>query len=105
MVECDHSLIADVAVLSGGKVLLVKCNDVDKYDGEVGWFLPDDEINRLVLRAGFEPAISDCLRVNTRKAAMLSVRFSSPGNRATPPERRCKASALDFKFFRVSGPL
>lgn len=41
MVECDHSLIADVAVMSAGKVLLVKYKDVEKYDGESG-FLPDD---------------------------------------------------------------
>ncbi len=44
MVECDHSLIADIAVLAAGKVLLVKYKDIDKYDGESGWFLPDDAL-------------------------------------------------------------
>jgi ADP-ribose pyrophosphatase YjhB (NUDIX family) len=37
-----HRLVADVAALSGGKVLLVKYKDPAKYDGQRGWFLPDD---------------------------------------------------------------
>ena len=37
-----HKLIADVAPLSGGKVLLVRYRDTAKYDGQGGWFLPDD---------------------------------------------------------------
>jgi ADP-ribose pyrophosphatase YjhB (NUDIX family) len=41
--ECRvHKLIADVAVLAEGHVLLVKYRDVKKYDGQRGWFLPDD---------------------------------------------------------------
>lgn len=40
--ECNHSLICDVAVMAEGSVLLVKYKDVEKYDGEAGWFLPDD---------------------------------------------------------------
>lgn len=40
--ECNHSLICDVAVLANGSVLLVRYKDVEKYDGEAGWFLPDD---------------------------------------------------------------
>ncbi len=41
--ECVvHRLVADVAALSGGKVLLVKYKDVSGYDGQKGWFLPDD---------------------------------------------------------------
>lgn len=42
LVECDHSLIADIAVLAAIRVLLVKYKDVDKYDRESGWFLPGD---------------------------------------------------------------
>jgi len=46
--ECRaHSLIADVAVLSGGRVLLVKYTDVNKYDHQAGWFLPDDGLRHL----------------------------------------------------------
>jgi len=41
--ECSvHRLVADVAPLSGGKVLLVRYKDVKPYDGQKGWFLPDD---------------------------------------------------------------
>jgi ADP-ribose pyrophosphatase YjhB (NUDIX family) len=42
-VECRiHKLVADVAVLSDGSVLLVKYRDTGRYDGQKGWFLPDD---------------------------------------------------------------
>jgi ADP-ribose pyrophosphatase YjhB (NUDIX family) len=45
--ECRvHKLVADVAVLSGGSVLLVKYRDTSRYDGQKGWFLPDDSLER-----------------------------------------------------------
>ena len=37
-----HRLIADVALFAGNRVLLVKYKDVRRYDGQRGWFLPDD---------------------------------------------------------------
>jgi ADP-ribose pyrophosphatase YjhB (NUDIX family) len=37
-----HKLIADVTVSSGSQVLLVRYLDVSRYDGQRGWFLPDD---------------------------------------------------------------
>ncbi len=37
-----HKLIADLAVFAGDRVLLVKYRDVSRYDGQGGWFLPDD---------------------------------------------------------------
>jgi ADP-ribose pyrophosphatase YjhB (NUDIX family) len=40
-------LVADVAVFSGDRVLLVKYEDTHKYDQQVGWFLPDDYLRRL----------------------------------------------------------
>ena len=41
--ECPvHKLVADVTVLSGGRVLLLKYRDSSKYDHQRGWFLPDD---------------------------------------------------------------
>jgi ADP-ribose pyrophosphatase YjhB (NUDIX family) len=43
--ECKiHKLVADVLVLGEGKVLLVRYSDVRKYDGQQGWFLPDDHL-------------------------------------------------------------
>jgi ADP-ribose pyrophosphatase YjhB (NUDIX family) len=35
-------LVADVAVVVEGRVLLVRYEDVSRYDGQRGWFLPDD---------------------------------------------------------------
>jgi len=41
---CDqHSLIADVALLAEGEVLLVRYKDVNKYDHQKGWFLPTEQ--------------------------------------------------------------
>lgn len=44
--ECDvHKLVVDVAAFRGDKVLLVKYRDPTKYDGQRGWFLPDDYLD------------------------------------------------------------
>jgi len=40
-------LVADVAVVAGDHVLFVRYRDTSKYDGESGWFLPDDFLVRL----------------------------------------------------------
>ena len=40
-------LVADVAVVARDHVLLVRYRDTSKYDGEEGWFLPDDFLRRL----------------------------------------------------------
>jgi ADP-ribose pyrophosphatase YjhB (NUDIX family) len=39
-------LVADVALLVGDQVLLVRYKDTRKYDGQAGWFLPDDYLRR-----------------------------------------------------------
>jgi ADP-ribose pyrophosphatase YjhB (NUDIX family) len=35
-------LVADVALIAAGRVVLVRYRDVSRYDGQRGWFLPDD---------------------------------------------------------------
>jgi len=46
--ECAvHRLVADVAIRSGEQVLLVKYKDVSRYDGQRGWFLPDDFLRHM----------------------------------------------------------
>ncbi|TLZ69031.1 MAG: NUDIX domain-containing protein [Methanobacteriota archaeon] len=46
--ECRiHTLVADVAIIAQGQVLLVRYRDSAKYDHETGWFLPDDELQYL----------------------------------------------------------
>jgi ADP-ribose pyrophosphatase YjhB (NUDIX family) len=34
--------VADVALISGNETLLVKYKEVNKYDHQKGWFIPDD---------------------------------------------------------------
>ncbi|HEU0303642.1 MAG TPA: NUDIX domain-containing protein [Gaiellaceae bacterium] len=46
--ECTvHKLVADVAVFAGDQVLLVRYQDTSDYDGQRGWFLPDDYLQHL----------------------------------------------------------
>lgn len=40
-------LIADVAILANSSILFVKYTDINKYDHQKGWFLPDDLINHV----------------------------------------------------------
>lgn len=43
---CDqHSLIADVALLAAGKVLLIRYKDANKHDHQKGRFLPDETLH------------------------------------------------------------
>jgi ADP-ribose pyrophosphatase YjhB (NUDIX family) len=37
-----HKLVADALAVAEGKVLLVKYKDTAGYDGQTGWFIPDD---------------------------------------------------------------
>jgi len=37
-----HKLVADVAMFADDRVLLVRYKDAGRYDGQHGWFLPDD---------------------------------------------------------------
>jgi len=37
-----HKLVADVTLVNGGRVVLTRYRDAKKYDGQRGWFLPDD---------------------------------------------------------------
>jgi ADP-ribose pyrophosphatase YjhB (NUDIX family) len=42
-VECEiHKLVADLALVAEGQALFVKYRDTSSYDGQSGWFLPDD---------------------------------------------------------------
>ena len=46
--ECRiHKLVADVAVVAEGQVLMVRYRDTKRYDGQRGWFLPDDHLRHL----------------------------------------------------------
>lgn len=40
-------LVADVAVVAAGQVLWLRYSDVNKYDHQRGWFLPDDYLSEL----------------------------------------------------------
>ncbi len=39
-----HKLVADVAVFAGQNVALVRYRPESGYDGQNGWFIPDDEL-------------------------------------------------------------
>jgi len=43
----DHTLVSHVAVLHGNSALLVKYRDPEQYDGQTGWFLPNDSLRHV----------------------------------------------------------
>jgi ADP-ribose pyrophosphatase YjhB (NUDIX family) len=47
-VECAvHKLVTDVALVAEQRVLFVRYRDTAGYDGQRGWFLPDDYLAHL----------------------------------------------------------
>ena len=44
---CIHKLVADVTVVAERAAVMVKYGQRDKYDGETGWFVPDDFLHQL----------------------------------------------------------
>ena len=46
--DCSvHKLVADVTLVAGNEVLLVRYRDTTRYDNQTGWFLPDDYLVHL----------------------------------------------------------
>lgn len=43
--EQNIKLVADVTIISNDKTVLVKYKNCDNYNGQQGWFIPDDLIN------------------------------------------------------------
>jgi ADP-ribose pyrophosphatase YjhB (NUDIX family) len=80
--ECRvHKLIADVAVFAQGHVLLVRYRDVARYDGQRGWFLPDDHLAHLEHPADTAQRILD-EQVGLAKADVRLATIESFGNGA-----------------------
>ena len=73
--ECHvHSLIADVAVLTDDRVLLVKYTDVNRYDHQEGWFLPDDGLRHLEHpEAGARRILNEQLGLTVRRPALGNI--------------------------------
>ena len=43
----NHTLVSHVAVLHDNSALLVKYRDPEQYDGQTGWFLPNDSLRHV----------------------------------------------------------
>jgi len=44
--DCMHKLVADIDVIAEGQVVMVRYRNAERYDGQTGWFLPDDFLER-----------------------------------------------------------
>jgi hypothetical protein len=52
-----HKLVADVCLIRDGEVMLVRYLNTSGYDGEPGWFLPDDLRGEHPMMRGQNPRI------------------------------------------------
>jgi ADP-ribose pyrophosphatase YjhB (NUDIX family) len=113
--ECMvHKLIADVAAFADSRVLLVRYRDTSRYDGQSGWFLPDDYLSHLEHPTDAARRILDEQVGITVRDALLS-HIESFGNGAwhlafhhragldEPPPLRPSANVRDAKWFPLDG--
>jgi ADP-ribose pyrophosphatase YjhB (NUDIX family) len=102
-------LVADVSLFAGGQVLLVKYEDTSRYDGQRGWFLPDDYLAdvehprdtaaRIVReQTGFDPQDLELADIesfgNGAWHLIFHFRASLPG--AIPPENGDNVAAAEW---------
>ena len=62
-----HKLVADITIRADDRVLFVKYKDVSRYDGQRGWFLPDDYLGHL------EHPDEAAKRIATTQASLANV--------------------------------
>ena len=109
MEDCNvHSLICDVAVLAEGSVLMVKYEDLAKYDGEAGWFLPDDVLRELEhpTRAAAR-ILKEQLGLEVDDEPRLGLIESLRGNNALPPRAEVAHNGWSLNVLKnmVGGPV
>jgi ADP-ribose pyrophosphatase YjhB (NUDIX family) len=79
-----HTLIASAALFVEDKVALVKYRDPEQWDGEQGWFLPNDGLNFLEHpQAGATRILRNQLGFGTSKRPKLAHFESFKGNRGS----------------------
>ena len=62
-----HKLVADITIRADDRVLFVKYKDASRYDGQRGWFLPDDYLGHL------EHPDEAAKRIATTQASLANV--------------------------------
>lgn len=111
--ECRvHKLVADVAALSEGSVLLVKYRDTSRYDGQKGWFLPDDfldheehpdDAGRRILRdqVGLADVLTDLHHVESFGNGVWHLIFHYAAQLSGRPELRPAENVAAAAWFAV----
>src|SRR5215218_7159006 len=107
--EARAKLVADVALFAGDQVLFVKYEDTSRYDGQKGWFLPDDYLEdvehpraaaaRIVReQAGFEPNDLELADIESfgNGAWHLIFHFRGSLPEATPPTQGDNVAAAQW---------
>jgi ADP-ribose pyrophosphatase YjhB (NUDIX family) len=102
-------LVADVALFAGDRVLMVKYEDTSRYDGQKGWFLPDDYLEhaehpqdaaeRIVrVQAGFEPPVLSLAEIESfgNGAWHLIFHFQGSLPEAAPPSQGDNVAAAEW---------
>lgn len=107
--EARAKLVADVALFARDRVLLVKYEDTSRYDGQKGWFLPDDYLGHVehprdaaarIVRdqAGFEPPdlTLDHIESFGNGAWHLIFHFRASLREPVPPSRGDNVEAAEW---------
>jgi ADP-ribose pyrophosphatase YjhB (NUDIX family) len=113
-VECEHILVADVTILVGDRTLLVRYKDTTAYDGQAGWFVPDDELRRREHpRRAAARIVREQLGITPRRLVVASIEsfggrgwhliFHYATRLRTVPELRLGANVLEAAWFATEG--
>ncbi len=107
-----HKLIADVLMVAEGKVLLVKYKDTKAYEGQAGWFIPDDYLKEpehpdtaaariLYDQAGFKVAKLDLGFIESFGHGAWHLIFHYKAQLAKTPKVKPGANVAEAKWFQV----
>jgi ADP-ribose pyrophosphatase YjhB (NUDIX family) len=105
-------LVADVAVVAADEVLLVRYRNTAKYDGEAGWFLPDDYLVRLehpddaarrILReqAGIESAEVRLAEIESFNGEAWHLAFHYVAGLEEPVQIQAEGNIADAQWFPI----
>lgn len=109
-----HRLVVDVCLFAAGQVGLVRYRDVRRYDGQRGWFVPDDyladredpaDAARRIAREqlGVVVVDIDLAYVESFGNGMWHIVFHHATELPSVPETEPGSNVLEHRWFPIAG--